>query len=157
MQRTHSFEKNLMLGKIDDWRRSGQQRMRWLDGITSSISSWSWWWTGKPGVLQSMRLQRVRHKWATELNEAHHMPNTYILWNMYWKKLSLRMLLLVIKWKSFPHCQNENICFLSFFKLFRFLPLNSVDLMSYCPNILLLPFLRRESVLCWLLPVSMCS
>ena len=37
MQRTHSFEKNLMLGKIDDWRRSGQQRMRWLDGITSSM------------------------------------------------------------------------------------------------------------------------
>ena len=30
--------------------------------------SWSWWWTGRPGVLQSMGLQRVRHDWATELN-----------------------------------------------------------------------------------------
>ena len=31
-------------------------------------SSGSWWWTGKPGVLQSMELQRVGHNWATELN-----------------------------------------------------------------------------------------
>ena len=34
MQRTNSLEKNLMLGKIEGVRRSGQQRMRWLDGIT---------------------------------------------------------------------------------------------------------------------------
>ena len=33
-----------------------------------SRSSGSWWWIGKPGVLQSMGLQRVRHDWATELN-----------------------------------------------------------------------------------------
>ena len=33
MQRTDSFEKTLMLGKIESRRRSGQQRMRWLDGI----------------------------------------------------------------------------------------------------------------------------
>ena len=32
------------------------------------VSSRSWWWTGKPGVLRSMGLQRVRHNWATELN-----------------------------------------------------------------------------------------
>ena len=36
MQRTDSFEKTLMLGMIEGWRRSGQQRMRWLDGITDS-------------------------------------------------------------------------------------------------------------------------
>ena len=34
MQRTDSFEKTLMLGKIESGRRRGQQRMRWLDGIT---------------------------------------------------------------------------------------------------------------------------
>ena len=34
MGRTDSFEKTLMLGKIEGWRRRGQQRMRWLDGIT---------------------------------------------------------------------------------------------------------------------------
>ena len=32
------------------------------------VGSGSWWWTGRPGVLQSMGLQRVRHDWATELN-----------------------------------------------------------------------------------------
>ena len=37
MQRTDSLEKTLMLGKIEGKRRSGQQRMRWLDGITNSI------------------------------------------------------------------------------------------------------------------------
>ena len=37
MQRTDSFEKALMLGKIEGRRRRGQQRMRWLDGITDSM------------------------------------------------------------------------------------------------------------------------
>ena len=37
MQRAYSFEKILMLGKIEGRRRRGQQRMRWLDGITSSM------------------------------------------------------------------------------------------------------------------------
>ena len=37
MKRTDSFEKTLMLGKIEDGRRRGQQRMRWLDGITDSM------------------------------------------------------------------------------------------------------------------------
>ena len=37
MGRTDSFEKSLMLGKIEDGRRRGRQRMRWLDGITDSM------------------------------------------------------------------------------------------------------------------------
>ena len=37
MQRTDSFEKNLMLWKIEGRKRRGQQRMRWLDGITDSV------------------------------------------------------------------------------------------------------------------------
>ena len=37
MRRTDSFEKTLMLGKIEDGRRRGQQRMRWLDDITNSM------------------------------------------------------------------------------------------------------------------------
>ena len=38
-QRTDSFEKTLMLGKIEGRRRRGQQRMRWLDGITDSMDT----------------------------------------------------------------------------------------------------------------------
>ena len=71
MQRADSFEKTLMLGKIEGRRRRGQQRMRRWYGITSQwtciwVNSGSWCWTGKPGVLQFMGLQRVGH-W-TELN-----------------------------------------------------------------------------------------
>ena len=49
------------------------KRMRRLDGITDSMdivwaSSGSWYWTGRPDVLQSMGLQRARHNWATKLN-----------------------------------------------------------------------------------------
>ena len=73
MQRTDSMEKILMLEKIDGGRRRGWQTMRWLDGIPdlkdmSLSNSGSWWWTGKPGMLQSMGSQRVRHDWVTELN-----------------------------------------------------------------------------------------
>ena len=39
MQRTDSFEKTLMLGKIEGRRRRGRQRMRWLDGITDSMDT----------------------------------------------------------------------------------------------------------------------
>ena len=50
-----------------------QQRMRWSDGITTQrtwvwVSSGRWWWTGKPGMLQSTGMQRVGHNWVTELN-----------------------------------------------------------------------------------------
>ena len=66
MQRADSFEKTLMLGKIEGRRRRGQQRMRWLDGITD----WMDMCLSKcrelvkdreAGVLQSMGSQRVGH------------------------------------------------------------------------------------------------
>ena len=72
MRRTDLFEKTLMLGKIDGRSKRGWQKMRWL---MASLTQWtwvwvnsrSWWWTGRPGVLQSMRLQRIGHDWVTEL------------------------------------------------------------------------------------------
>ena len=71
MERTDWFEKTLMLGKIEAGRR------RW-DGWMVSQTQWtwvwvnsgSWWWTGRPGMLQSMGSQRLRRYWATELNWA---------------------------------------------------------------------------------------
>ena len=61
------------------WERlkvKGEKDDRGWDGWMASLTRWtwiwvnsgSWWWTGRPGVLQSMGLQRVRHDWATELN-----------------------------------------------------------------------------------------
>ena len=37
IRRTDSFEKTLMLGKVEGWRRRGRQRIRWLDGITNYL------------------------------------------------------------------------------------------------------------------------
>ena len=72
MRRTDSLEKTLMLEKIEGGRRRDD---RGWDGWMASPTWWtwvwaslvSWWWTGKPGVLQAMGSQRVRHDWEAEL------------------------------------------------------------------------------------------
>ena len=84
MQRTDSLEKTLMPGR-NEGRREGDGR-GWDDWMASSTrwtrvwaSSGSWWWTGKPGVLQSMRLQRVGHDWVTELTDYAPGTNDTVL------------------------------------------------------------------------------
>ena len=73
MRRTDPFEKTLMW---DRFKAGGERDDRRWDGWMASptqrtcvwVSSRSWWWTGRPGILQSMRSQGVRHNWVTELN-----------------------------------------------------------------------------------------
>ena len=63
----------------------GEGDDRGWDGWMASLTQWawvwvnsrSWWWTGRPGVLQFMGLQRVGHDWAIELNWTEY---AYILW-----------------------------------------------------------------------------
>jgi len=111
MRGTDSFEKTLMLRKIEGERRRGRQRMRWLDGITdltdmSLSNSRSWWWTGRPGVLWSMGSQRVGHDWATELNWtcvvfSYYLTN-YTIYLRRWFALPLFLLhyLFRVNWSA---------------------------------------------------------
>ena len=83
MGKTDSLEKILMLGKIEG-RRRGQQRIcSWMASLTRWTWVWassrSWWWTGKPGMLQSMGSQRIRQDWVTEL-KGDNPFETEVLW-----------------------------------------------------------------------------
>ena len=82
--RADSLEKTLMLGKIE---AGGEGDNRGWDGWMASLTQWtlvwvdsgSWWWTGRPGVLQSMGSQRVGHHWATKLNGLVVFPTSFNL------------------------------------------------------------------------------
>ena len=84
MQRADSFEKTLMLGKTEGKkRRDGRGWDGWMASPTQWTWVWvnsrSWWWTGRPGVLQSTGLQRVRHNWVTGLNWMQLSPSHWII------------------------------------------------------------------------------
>ena len=75
------------------WERlkaGGEGHDKW-DGWKASLTWWtwvwarprSWWWTGKPGMLQSMGSQRVRHDWATELKELRMGLNKLVHCNSF--------------------------------------------------------------------------
>ena len=84
--RTDSFEKTWCWERL---KAGGEGDDRGWDVWMASLSQWtwiwvnsrSWWWAGRPGVLQSMGLQRVGHDWATELNwtEVLFFPNLRFL------------------------------------------------------------------------------
>ena len=82
--RTDSLEKTLRLQRL---KAGGEGDNKGWNGWMASPTQWtwlwvssrSWWWTGKPGVLQFMGSQRVGHDWATELNLTDwYKASTYL-------------------------------------------------------------------------------
>ena len=78
------------LKRAQCWERlkvggEGDNRVRWLDGTKWTcvwVNSGSWWWTGRPGMLQSMGSQRVGHDWVAELmlsiTQSQHSADTLL-------------------------------------------------------------------------------
>ena len=89
------IRKDLDAGK--DWSLGGEGVDRgWDDWMVSPTwwawvwaSSGSWWWTGKPGVLQSMGSQRVGHPWATELKWTKPMAYLLAMSSKFLKRLMI--------------------------------------------------------------------
>ena len=96
--------KSLLIGKDSDARKGlragGVGDDRGWDGWMASPTRWtwvwvnsrSWWWKGRPGVLQFMGSQRVRHDWATELNWTE-LNRTIPLWIWLAMKLCVKCFL----------------------------------------------------------------
>ena len=88
LKRLWCWDKLKAGGEGDDRRWDG-----WMVSLTQWtwvwVNSTSWRWTGRPGVLQSMGLQRVGHDWVTELNWTYHRANTFCNWHVSPARLGL--------------------------------------------------------------------
>ena len=83
--------KTLMLGKTGGRRRRGRQRMRWMWVWASSGSGW---WTGKPGLLQSMGSQSDMTEWMKWLNHSVNVSHST------WQNLCPVCLKVIVLWES---------------------------------------------------------
>ena len=116
MRRVDSLEKTLMLGGIGGRRRRGRQRMRWLDGITDlmdvSLSELgSWWWTGRPGVLQFTGSQsQTRLSDWTELIRAFKIVQLNLILKIHVFMFILEYDSTTLKWQQLSqHCYSNLI------------------------------------------------
>ena len=94
--RTYYIEQGALLSALwwPTWEGNLKKRgyMCTWNGWMASLTRWtwvwvnsgSWWWTGRPGVLQLMGSQRVRHDWATELNWTEGCIKPHCPWEQAW-------------------------------------------------------------------------
>ena len=101
-------------------RGAGEGDDRGWNGWMASLTRWtwiwtssgSWWWTGKPGLLQFMGSQRVRHDWVTELNwgwrsRYSNVTDFPLPKKERMRKMELCRKFLVFAWMSFASVQNS--------------------------------------------------
>ena len=122
MRTADSLEKALMLVKIEGRRRRGWQRMQWVMSLPTQwmwiwASSRRWWRTGKPGVLQSMRLESP--KWLCNCKTAtvyHEADDAWVIGPLMctisFKAMDLFGLLLITPLHKLCHTQLQPIPFL---------------------------------------------
>ena len=113
MKRPWCWERLKVEGEGDDRRWDD-----WMASRTQSTWVWvnsrDWWWTGRPGLLQSMRLHRVRLDWATELN--WRFSNQFIFLLLYWVIWALYILginTIILSCKYFLSFSKQS-CFIDF-------------------------------------------
>ena len=85
----------------------------WLDGCESEWTLGSWWWTGRPGVLQFMGLQRVGYDWATELNWTCICPFLHLAYETFSLTMSSKFSHVVVNSRILFLCKAEQFSTLS--------------------------------------------
>ena len=108
MWRTDSFEKTLMLGRLGAGEEGDDRRWDgWTASLTQCTWVWvdsrSWWWTGRPGVLQFMGSQRVGHDWVTKLNWRRQKTCIPKIIRCWWKKKKKKNKRRHNRWKDIYH------------------------------------------------------